>query len=245
MTTNIVALARTKEIPKDTPSPISSFLKGAYSFPVDWWIAIQWSLGIQGVYGSDMQRKCQRIGNHVDSLLALIQSGSNITYKITNVVVRYIIANEASSCVALNTALERIDREKALSGAVDGTSHFAGRYAGGLFTLHSTTGGRFGTKLRAVKPVKLGLSGSNFTLASAGAVIRLAIKTGGAQVSAADVAMAILVGTSDRLMSKDVWIELVKNVETCSTQTDTLDHVNFKKMLQETQQFIASAKGKV
>lgn len=251
MTTDVITLARTHEIPKDIDNqfggaviPMKSFLKGAYSFPLDWWIAIQWSLGMEGVYGPDMQRRCQQIGIHVDTLLALIRSSSSITYKITSVVVKYILANETTSCVALNTALERIDREKALSGTLSTANHLAGRYVGGLFTFHVTTGGRFGGKLRGSTPMSVAIATSNFTLASSGAVIRLAIKTGGAQVSAADVAMAILAGTSRQVLSQDVWVELVKNVDTCTTEIDTSDHANFKKMFQNTKNFIADAKVK-
>lgn len=56
-------------------SPIISFAQGAYSFPYDWWLAIHWVLGMQGLYGERMQRNCHRAGRDSDLMLNLAVRG--------------------------------------------------------------------------------------------------------------------------------------------------------------------------
>lgn len=68
-TGDLRSLARDRVVPEQSdvvPDVLRSFLDGAVSFPHDWWPAIQWSLGLKGVYGDRMQRNCETIAKRLN-----------------------------------------------------------------------------------------------------------------------------------------------------------------------------------
>ena len=112
---------------------------------------------------------------------------------------------------------------RALHGTVNAASAVAGRTAGGVFTLYASTGGRFGGSARAVRLTKVGLAGSNLALASMGALIKLAIKTGGNRVTVADMALAIVAGSAEALFSNELWKQIIRGVQECALEVDRKD----------------------
>lgn len=240
---DLLHLAAQRTLP-DISSPAvaipHAFLKGAYSFPHDWWLAIQWSLGLQGVYGDHMQRKCRTIAARLDLLLLTIRTGGDLTYKAVSAAVRYVLTNENTRCVAMQVALNKLHRRRALLSSAYAASSVAGRYAGGVFTHYAATGGRFGGAARsgAANP---GLKASHFVLASLGAVIRLAINTGGTRVSAADLALSVVAGLADRLIDEALWRELVRAAAHCDEAIDHSDHLAFNQLFRDIIDYVDTA----
>lgn len=236
---SLVSLANQKQVPRGytlTNNPLFDFLKGAYSFPHDWWLAIHWSLGMQGLYGAGMQRRCIRIGQRVDWMLSTVRGNQSITYKAVIAIARYIISNEFTRCVALDTALKRIDKTRVLQGGVSISSTLAGRFTGGLFTNYASTGGRYGKIIRK-GPARPGLMASHFILASAGAIIHLAIKMEGNQVSAIDLVFAILAGTTKRILDAGLWKDIFTAVKNCALEEDKKDQAQYQQLFSEVARF--------
>jgi len=217
-------------------SPIASAISGAYSFPHDWWLAIHWSLGMWGYYGDYMQSKAEEAGRRLETVLVTVKFSSPYTFKAVSAVVNYVLADKLASCVALDQALKRIDRSRVGTSAANLSSAVAGRVAGGLFTTFAVTGGRFGTAVRR-SPAQPGIIGSNFALATTGAALRLAIKTGGAETSAADLALAILAGTTKRVItSTATWADIIRGVRDCSYQTNPKEEKHYNAIFRQIRQ---------
>ena len=49
-----------------TDNPLSAFGRGAYSFPHDWWVAIHWVNGLNGLYGESIKQQSTSIGRSLD-----------------------------------------------------------------------------------------------------------------------------------------------------------------------------------
>lgn len=206
------------------------FARGAYSAPHDWWLAIQWSLGIQGVYGDKMRSQCEEVGRRLDLLMLTVKYGTPHVYKGVSAVLKFLIMNEQSSCVGLNTALTRIDQNKARSFAYRKAAQFAGRYSGGLFTFYASTGGRYG-RLARENPAKLGFAGSHIALTLAGTVIHVAIKTGGVGICAADLMLALVTGVIQPVIKPKTWADIMRAIPECSTPIDAMDYHHYSKLI--------------
>lgn len=240
---DLLRLADNRAIPEEglaRNNPITAMLRGAYSFPHDWWLAIHWSLGLRGAYGGHMQNKCRQVADQMDVLLWTVRNGAEPTYKAVAAVVNYVLSNELTRCAAMDLALKRIDKGKAFQGTANTAGAIAGRIAGGAFTHFAATGGRYGAVLRN-SPAKPGILASNFVLASAGAVVRLAIKTKGVRASAADLALAILAGSDGQLIRDTVWADIIRAVQICALKANAGDHSAFDKLFREIAGFRSQA----
>lgn len=241
---DLVAMAERNQRPDDSlllDNPVVAFARGAYSFPFDWTLALHWTLGMQGVYGTEMQRRCQNLGHVMDAMVHVARVGMPATYQITAAVLNYIFRNELTRCLALDAAMQRIDRGKALYGAGNAASGVAGRFAGGMFTLYASTGGRFGQAART-GPQRYGFVASNLVLASTGAIIKLAIKTRGAGVTVVDMALAILAGTSQSLFSNEQWKAIFRAYQTCTLPANAEDQESFRQIFDALHQYSQEAR---
>ncbi|MEM8800749.1 MAG: hypothetical protein AAGF15_11795 [Pseudomonadota bacterium] len=189
-----------------------------------------------------MQQKCRAIGQTMDLMIGLARTSGPLTYKMTSAVLNYVLRNELARCVALDSALKKIDRAQLGYAAANAGSATAGRYAGGLFTLYASTGGRFGSRVRT-GPVKYGYIASNVLLASTGSIVRLAIKTRGIGVSAADVAIVLLTGRAEAAFSNEIWREIFLGVQRCKNlRTDAQDEIAFNQLFAEIDKFTSEVK---
>lgn len=218
-------------------SPILSFARGWHSFPRDWGLAIHWVLGLHGVYGSRMQENCARIGIRLELFYNLALQGFPAGYRYSSVVLNYLVHNQLPGCVALDVALQQIDRSRVLGDAIDLGSHMAGRMAGGLFTNYASTGGRFGQRLRS-GPARYGMVPLNLILASLGALIRLAIASFNAPgFTVADIALAILTGRVGSFLSNDQWVAIYRGMQTCDLVIDSTDQEAYRQLYNSLRQF--------
>lgn len=241
---DLIAMAERGQRPDDSlllDNPVVAFAKGAYSFPFDWTLALHWTLGMQGVYGADMQQRCRSLGHVMDAMINLARAGLPATYQITAAVLNYIVRDELTRCVAFDAALQRIDRKKAMLGAGNAASALAGRFAGGMFTLYASTGGRFGQAART-GPQRYGFIASNLVLASTGAIIKLAIKTRGAGVTVVDMALAILAGTSQTLFTNEQWKAIFRAYQNCTLPSNAEDQDSFKRLFDALHEYTKDAK---
>ena len=225
--------APNEETLADNPilAPVVSFVRGAYSFPHDWWLGIHWVLGMQGVYGPRMQASCQRISRQLDTMMDLAVRGFPLSYRLTSVVVKYLLRDELTRCASLDATLQRFDRMRILGGAVNLASAFAGRYAGGVFTLYASTGGRFGRNART-GAVRYGYIFSNLLLASTGSLVKLAIETRGVGVTVADMAIVMLTGRAGAAFTSDEWVAIYRGVEECALTIDLSDQEAYRLLNQ-------------
>ena len=207
-------------------NPVIAFVEGAYSFPHDWWLAIHWALGLQGVYGAEMQRTCQRIGRDVDSVISLGVRASPHVYKVTSVALDYLFTGETTTCEPIQKALAKIDRGRLALGTANAASRMAGRMAGGYFTTYASTGGRFG-RGALPKTIRAGASISNTVLATIGAVIKLAIHTRGRGNDVVDLWVAILTGKAGPILTSQQYRELFEAVGKCALTMNQSDYRSF------------------
>ena len=192
---------------------------------------------MQGVYGERMQRNCRNIGYELDTFFNMIVRAFPVSYKLASVVVNYLLRDQLTRCVVLDTALQNLDRQRILGDAIEPASGAVGRFLGGLFTTYASTGGRFGRFART-EPRRWGYIGSNFVLASFGALIRLAIesrRTGG--VTVADIAIVLLTGRAAVSFSNDEWIAIYRAVQQCSIEIDVEDQESFRQFFNTLNRF--------
>lgn len=145
------------------------------------------------------------------------------------VVANYLSRNQLTGCAALDAALQRIDRQRVVGGTVDAIGGVAGRYVGGLFTLYVSTGGRFGEFARK-GPRRYGYLMSNLMLASLGALLRLATKTGAIGVTVADMAVVMLTGRAGAAFGNDQWVGIVRALQRCSLTVDAEDQESYRRL---------------
>jgi len=210
-------------------NPIVSFVEGAYSFPHDWWLAIHWALGLQGVYGERMERTCERIGRDVDTVISLGVRANTHVYQLTVVVLDFLFTGATTDCEPIRKALAKIDRGRLALGAANTSSLLLGRAGGGYFSTYAATGGRFG---RGVLPkvARAGAPISNIILATIGAVIKLAIHTRGRGNDVVDLWVAILTGKTGPVLTSRQYRELFDAVGKCTLPMDKGDYRSFTEV---------------
>lgn len=206
-------------------NPIISFVSAAYSFPHDWWLAIHWILGLQGLYGSLVKENSLRIARDLDTVIALGVKASPNVYSVTAVTLDFIFTGNTNDCPAAREVLSQIDRNQLGNDPVDVGSRMTGRYAGGLFTLYASTGGRFGS-IAQVQPQKTGFVFSNLMLASVGAIIKLIIKNG-ATITVVDMWSAILTGSDRPVLTPEQYKKLFRAIQSCNLSMDKANRRHF------------------
>lgn len=153
--------------------------------------------------------------------------------------VHYLLSSEQTQCTALNVVLRRIDRTVMLHSGLSTGASLSGRITGGAFTLYASTGGRLGHQARK-SPAGVGIGVSNLTLASAGAVIRLVMSSGDAELSAADVAMAAIAGINTRIADGTLWRDLIRADQDCRLPENTVDSLAFNDLFRDIERFISN-----
>ena len=224
-------------------NPLNAFAQGAYSFPRDWWIAIHWVNGMNGLYGKKLQKEAQQIGRYLEGMIRSLTAAAPITFKICYITMRYIMANQLTGYVPLDDVLKRIDKRDFLYGSTNAVAGMSGRFSGKIFTNYASTGGRFG-KLPRKSKLKKGYNVSTFLLASTGSLLHLAAKTRGANVTVVDMVVAVMIGrTQSRSpLGNSLWRDLYRETRNSGLEFDANEQRAFYDMFSSFKKFLDEKK---
>jgi len=243
---DLIAISGNSEYRKPelvSDNPLSAFARGAYSFPLDWWVAIHWANGLNGLYGPSRREEARRIGRTLDVMFSMAVSAAPVTFKISSVVMKYIISSEFTGHVPLDKVLKRIDRKQFVLGSANVAAGFAGRQAGGLFTNYAASGGRAGAR-RAPRGTKLKKAGKvgNAGLASIGSLIKLAAMTRGSNVTVVDMVVALLSGQAQTSFSAELWKDLYIEVVNSELDFNKTEEEAFYKIFNDIKTYVDSTR---
>jgi len=223
---DLIAISGNSEYRKPelvSDNPLSAFARGAYSFPLDWWVAIHWANGLNGLYGPSRREEARRIGRTLDVMFSMAVSAAPVTFKISSVVMKYIISSEFTGHVPLDKVLKRIDRKQ--------------------FVLGSANVGRAGAR-RAPRGTKLKKAGKvgNAGLASIGSLIKLAAMTRGSNVTVVDMVVALLSGQAQTSFSAELWKDLYIEVVNSELDFNKTEEEAFYKIFNDIKTYVDSTR---
>lgn len=219
-------------------SVISGFSAGAYSWPFDYTLCLNWIAGSAGLYGERVQGTCEY---HRTRIITILDHSAQLSYYLILKGMLFRLLGDETALRAMRAAISRVSGEQAAQAFVDrlphlahSTARFAGRsMTGAAFTAWMQTGGRIGRAVGTGR--RIGIASFNFVALLWGSALHVSLKSPGS-FDLISVFFCWITGDPNFRLSNDDYIALYRTVMSVGEQvldstTDAGDYENYQAVM--------------
>jgi len=221
---------------------VRGFAAGAYSWPFDYMLCMQWIVGATGTYGSKFKKICD---THRARILWVLDKSLTVAYYlIFRGILAKILGNEKAR-EAIGSFISNLSGKQAGDAFMNNlpqitytTSRIAGRMATGMaFTAWMQSGGRLGKRGRGSKGRNMGIAGFNFLALLWGSALHVSAKSP-SNISLVSMFVSWITGDPNYKMTATQYRDLfravqnVRGAEVFTSDADRADYENFRDAMQ-------------
>ncbi|MCA9650933.1 MAG: hypothetical protein H6712_13045 [Myxococcales bacterium] len=215
---------------------ITGFAAGAYSWPFDYTLCLNWIAGSAGFYGERVRSNCDY---HRTRIITILDHSAQLTYYLILKGMLFKLLGDETALRAMRTALSRVSGEQAAQAFIDrlpqlthSAARFAGRsMTGAAFTAWMQTGGRVGRAVSAGR--RIGIASFNFVALLWGSALHVSIRSPGS-FDLISVFFCWITGDPNFRLSSEEYVAFYRTVMSVGDEilADTGDQADFENYRQ-------------